>query len=67
MISYKNISFTAGLGMDLISLNSVIENSWIYKRQIWMGFGIGINLFSSNTGSSTIQPAKQTNAPKDIP
>jgi hypothetical protein len=49
VISYKNISFTTGLGVDLINKTSVVEKSWIFNGKPWIGFGIGINLFNSGS------------------
>lgn len=61
VISYKNISFTAGLGTDIISKTSVVEKSWIFNGKPWIGFGLGINLFTQgNTASKTETSDKQS-------
>jgi hypothetical protein len=60
VVSFKNISFTAGLGLDVINKTSVTEKSWIFNGKPWIGFGIGINLFSSNNnGTTTTKSSEQ--------
>lgn len=50
--AYKSINFTVGMGWDFINRPSPIEKSWIYHGKNWIGFGIGINLFSTVSSSS---------------
>ena len=63
VISYKNISFTAGVGTDIINKTSIIEKSWIFNGKPWIGFGIGINLFSSGGPTSNTTPTKDQTKP----
>jgi hypothetical protein len=57
--SHKNVNFSVGMGWDFINKTSVIENSWIFNGKKWVGFGIGINLFTANTGSANTTKTDQ--------
>jgi hypothetical protein len=49
--SYKNVNFLAGIGFDFINKTSIVEQSWIFSGKPWLGFGIGVNLFTANSGT----------------
>jgi hypothetical protein len=50
--SHGNLSLIFGAGVDIINKTSEIEKSWIFNGKPWIGFGIGINLFTvSNTNT----------------
>lgn len=53
IISYKNISLTAGFGFDYLNQTSAIEKSWVYKGKAWLGLGLGISLFNNNSDNSS--------------
>lgn len=54
LVGYKNVNIIFGVGIDYISQTSIIENSWVYNKKPWFGFGIGISLFSRHTESSDV-------------
>lgn len=58
MIGYKMINLVAGFGWDFINKTSTIEQSWIYQGKMWIGIGIGVNLFTANNNT----PATTSNA-----
>ncbi|MES2379352.1 MAG: hypothetical protein V4553_22360 [Bacteroidota bacterium] len=57
--AYKNINFIAGMGIDYINKTSPLEASWIFNGKPWIGFGIGINLFSTTTAPATTKTQDQ--------
>jgi hypothetical protein len=59
--TYKMINFTLGTGIDYVNKTSVVERSWIFNGKPWIGFGIGISLFSASSpaGSTTQDPAQK--------
>ena len=59
--AYKNINFIFGVGADYINKTSAIEQNWIYNGKPWLGFGIGINLFSAASTQTTTTTQKQKN------
>ncbi len=60
MTSNGKVDFTLGFGIDYINRTSIIEQSWIFNGKPWIGFGIGISLFSNNNST-----AKKTTASGD--
>jgi len=53
VLSYNNVSFTFGVGIDYINKTTDIERSWIFNGKPWFGFGIGLNLFGASNSNST--------------
>lgn len=56
LASYKNINFTFGSGIDYINRPSLVEQSWIFNGKPWIGFGIGVNLFSNSKPANNTVP-----------
>ncbi len=69
VLSYKNISFTLGVGFDFISKPTDIasatnpEAGWIYNGKPWLGLGLGISLFNNSATKATPNTPGQTPAP----
>ncbi|MDN3579287.1 hypothetical protein [Mucilaginibacter flavus] len=62
LISYKNINFTLGGGIDWINRPTPLERSWIFHGKPWIGLGIGVNLFTNKEAqTATTKPADQSN------
>lgn len=56
MIGYKNINLMVGFGWDIINKTSTLEKSWIYSGKRWIGIGVGVSLFNSNTTPEATHP-----------
>lgn len=54
LVSYKNINFTLGVGIDYINTETNIEKAWIFNKKPWIGFGIGLSLFNGTIATTGV-------------
>lgn len=59
LLAYKNINFTLGTGIDYINKNTIEDESWIFNGKPWIGFGIGINLFSTGSADKATKKSSE--------